>query len=155
MGLDEQAIEAVSNWRFEPATKDGTPVAVQINVEVNFHLFGQSGGTLAEKADAGDAKAQFEFSQMLLSDPDLAKDESKGFAYLEKAAKQGFPKAQFGMGEYLVAHRNDLVSAYLWYSAAQKNRYKDSDKKMKELAGKMTPEQLADVRGRAEGDHPF
>ncbi len=39
LGLDEKAIEAVKTWRFEPARKDGQPVAVQINVEVNFHLY--------------------------------------------------------------------------------------------------------------------
>src|SRR5690242_13834764 len=39
LGLDEKAIEAVKNWKFEPALKDGKPVAVQINVEVNFHLY--------------------------------------------------------------------------------------------------------------------
>jgi len=39
MGLDQKAIEAVRNWRFEPAMKDGKPVAVQINVEVNFRLY--------------------------------------------------------------------------------------------------------------------
>ena len=39
MGLDEKAIEAVRNWKFEPATKDGQPVAVQVNVEVNFRLY--------------------------------------------------------------------------------------------------------------------
>jgi protein TonB len=39
MGLDEKAIEAVRNWKFEPALKDGKPVAVQINVEVNFRLY--------------------------------------------------------------------------------------------------------------------
>jgi TonB family protein len=39
LGLDEKAMEAVKNWRFEPAYKDGKPVAVQINVEVNFHLY--------------------------------------------------------------------------------------------------------------------
>jgi periplasmic protein TonB len=39
LGLDEKAIEAVKNWRFDPAMKDGKPVAVQINVEVNFHLY--------------------------------------------------------------------------------------------------------------------
>jgi len=35
----KRAIEAVRNWRFEPAMKDNKPVAVQINVEVNFHLY--------------------------------------------------------------------------------------------------------------------
>lgn len=39
MGLDQKAMEAVRNWRFEPAMKDGQPVAVQINVEVNFRLY--------------------------------------------------------------------------------------------------------------------
>ena len=39
MGLDEKAIDAVKQWRFEPAMKDGKPVAVQINVEVSFRLY--------------------------------------------------------------------------------------------------------------------
>lgn len=39
MGLDEKALEAVRTWRFEPAKKDGRPVAVQMNIIVNFHLF--------------------------------------------------------------------------------------------------------------------
>jgi TonB family protein len=39
LGLDEKAIEAVRSWRFEPARKDGKPVAVQVNIEVNFHLY--------------------------------------------------------------------------------------------------------------------
>jgi TonB family protein len=39
MGLDEKAIEAVRSWKFEPAKKDGQPVAVQVNVEVNFRLY--------------------------------------------------------------------------------------------------------------------
>lgn len=38
LGLDEKAVEAVSIWKFEPARKDGRPVAVQINVEVTFRL---------------------------------------------------------------------------------------------------------------------
>jgi TonB family protein len=39
MGLDEKAIAAVRTWRFEPAKKDGRPVAVQMNIIVSFHLF--------------------------------------------------------------------------------------------------------------------
>ena len=39
MGLDEKAVEAVRMWRFEPARKDGQPVAVQMNVEVSFRLY--------------------------------------------------------------------------------------------------------------------
>src|SRR6266571_4024110 len=42
MGLDEKAVEAVRQWKFEPAMKDGKPVAVHLNVEVNFSAFGNS-----------------------------------------------------------------------------------------------------------------
>jgi TonB family protein len=39
MGLDEKAIEAVKLWRFDPAKKDGQPVAVPVSVEVSFRLY--------------------------------------------------------------------------------------------------------------------
>ena len=39
MGLDEQAIDAVKQWRFEPAMKDSKAVAVAATIEVNFRLY--------------------------------------------------------------------------------------------------------------------
>ena len=39
LGLDEKALEAVKQWRFEPAKKDGQNVAVLVSVEVAFHLY--------------------------------------------------------------------------------------------------------------------
>jgi protein TonB len=39
MGLDQKAIEAVKVWRFRPATLNGQPVATQIAVQVDFHLY--------------------------------------------------------------------------------------------------------------------
>jgi TonB family protein len=44
MKLDEKAIQAVSQWKFEPAQKGGKPVAVPIEVEVSFYL-DRSGGS--------------------------------------------------------------------------------------------------------------
>ncbi len=37
-GLDQKAVEALEKWKFKPALKDGQPVAVSLNVEVNFNL---------------------------------------------------------------------------------------------------------------------
>jgi protein TonB len=37
-GLDEKAIEAVKTWRFKPSQKNGKPVPVQTNIDVEFHL---------------------------------------------------------------------------------------------------------------------
>ena len=39
LGLDEVAIVAVERYRFSPAMKNGEPVAVELNVEVNFQIF--------------------------------------------------------------------------------------------------------------------
>lgn len=39
MGLDEKALEAIRRYRFKPATKDGKPVPVVMNVRVDFRLF--------------------------------------------------------------------------------------------------------------------
>ena len=38
-GLDQNAVDAVKQWKFTPATKDGEPVPVQIEVSVGFRLY--------------------------------------------------------------------------------------------------------------------
>jgi protein TonB len=38
LGLDEKALEAVSKWRFRPASRGGKPVPAPALVEVHFHL---------------------------------------------------------------------------------------------------------------------
>lgn len=39
IGLDEKAVAAVEKWEFDPATKDGKPVAVLLQVTVTFQLY--------------------------------------------------------------------------------------------------------------------
>lgn len=39
LGLDEEAVRAVQNWRFKPAERGGKPVPVYMTIEVNFHLY--------------------------------------------------------------------------------------------------------------------
>jgi protein TonB len=39
MGLDDKAVEAVKQYKFKPAREGGKPVAVELNVEVNFQIF--------------------------------------------------------------------------------------------------------------------
>jgi protein TonB len=39
LGLDEQAIDAVSHYKFKPAMENGHPVAVEMNVNVDFNIY--------------------------------------------------------------------------------------------------------------------
>jgi protein TonB len=39
MGLDQKAVEAVKQYKFHPAMAGGKPVAVELNIEVNFQIF--------------------------------------------------------------------------------------------------------------------
>ena len=37
-GLDKQSVKTVKAWTFQPATKDGQPVPVRMDVEVTFRI---------------------------------------------------------------------------------------------------------------------
>jgi len=37
-GLDENAVQAVKDWTFKPSTREGRPVRVVVNVEVNYRM---------------------------------------------------------------------------------------------------------------------
>jgi TonB family protein len=37
--MDQKAVDTVRQWRFDPGTRDGKPVAVQLSVEVSFRLY--------------------------------------------------------------------------------------------------------------------
>ena len=39
MGLDEKAVTTVRTWKFHPAMRNNTKVAVRVSVEITFRLF--------------------------------------------------------------------------------------------------------------------
>ena len=39
MGLDEKALESVKQYRFKPATLAGKPVAVRMDISIDFHIY--------------------------------------------------------------------------------------------------------------------
>lgn len=47
-GLDRNCVDAISRWRFEPATQNGKPVSVYYNLTVNFRLAEQVGSVVEE-----------------------------------------------------------------------------------------------------------
>ncbi len=92
MGLDEKAIEAVRQWRFQPATKNGQPVPVMINVEVNFSLYvpGASPSLFSNPASSakppqfpGVDRAKYPLALSVISD--VGSPAAKGYVIRAKA----------------------------------------------------------------------
>jgi len=67
-GLDEEAVKTVQQWKFEPGTYEGKPVAVQIRVEINFRL----GSAESSPAAASTAQAAREEVSNLFVDAQAA-----------------------------------------------------------------------------------
>ncbi|HET6176347.1 MAG TPA: TonB family protein [Candidatus Sulfotelmatobacter sp.] len=94
MGLDEKAVQAMSKWKFEPAHRNGKPVATRLTLNLQFKIFG--GNTekfveLSERARDGDAASEFELAKAFFEGRDIPKDEAQGMALLERAARSGLP----------------------------------------------------------------
>jgi len=166
-GLDQSAVETVSHWRFQPSTKSGIPVSVQINVKVAFRLWDNptvnqgAGGVytglpcaekidshemkdLLKKADKGDPKAQFIIGCACeYGVARQAPDRAQAIDWYRKAAESLIP-AQYFLGEtYLLNF--DYVNAYTWLKLANLNGYKDPHEKLKTVTLILSKEQLSEA----------
>lgn len=87
MGMDQQAVEAVRQWRFEPARIDGKAIATKINIEINFHLPQRAGNepgvSAAEDVDGSKENGSGEAGQFYQSG--LASFRAKDYEAAAKA----------------------------------------------------------------------
>jgi TonB family protein len=154
MGLDEKAIEAVRKWTFEPARRNGRPMMTHLTLSLAFKLVGDDRILLlTDKAKSGDAAAEFELAKAFFAGKAIPKDEDRGLAMLERAARDGLPEAQFQMGERtygIGSNSENYVASYVWYTLAQRGGFELSQAKAEIVAAEMTPEQLADAQKRLE-----
>ncbi len=73
-GLDEKAIETVKHWRFEPARMDGQPVAVMINIEINFRLYDGGFNTLSRLLRLGVNPTEYPLLVQFISSNEQGKE---------------------------------------------------------------------------------
>ena len=88
-GLDESAQATIRQWKFEPGTKDGTPVKVVTMVEVNFRF---PGTWFDSKAERRRTDFNVAVTNLRRRDRNLAEQAAKTIAEL---ARQKYPPAMY------------------------------------------------------------
>jgi TPR repeat protein len=100
--------------------------------------------TLLRKAQAGDAKAQFDLASAFSQGDGVVKDPAKGIEWLKKSALQGYPGAQVVLGYMYqkgIEMEKDPFEAAKWYKKAA--RQGDKDPKHAQTARTHLSEMLA------------
>jgi len=78
-------------------------------------------GTLKERAEKGDAQAQYHLGLMYAEGKGMARDEAEAVHWYRKAAEQGFAPAQNDLGSMYARGRGvkqDYAEALRWYRKA-------------------------------------
>jgi len=84
--------------------------------------------TLRRKAQAGDAKAQFDLASAYSQGTGVAKDTAQGIEWLRKSALKGYPGAQVVLGYMYhkgIEMEKDPSEAAKWYKKAARQGDKD------------------------------
>ena len=110
---------------------------------------------LVEKADAGDASAQYRLGFSYASGIGVEKNPAEAVRWYRKAAQQGLAMAQKNLAELLAGGvARNYVEAYKWYEIAHPNLLNDLARgllsvKRDALARKMKPGEIAEARESA------
>jgi TonB family protein len=140
-GLDEEAVKAVSRWRWKAPVVDGKPVPFVTAVMVNFRL---SGAAYDEKAE----KQRAMFNSLV---PDFSKGRAHPLALqqLERLASEKYPPAMHYLGVMLREGTwvpADATRAERLIEAAAKKEYGPAVYEMakRKLKPESSPDELAD-----------
>jgi len=107
--------------------------------------FGESIAERQKKAEAGDAKAQFNLGVMYATGRGVRKDDKEAAKWYRKAAEQGDAKAQGSLGGMYYfgdGVPKDYASAYAWYKLAAYHGEKFGANMSDRVSKEMTPEQI-------------
>jgi len=98
-GLDERAQEAIAKWRFKPGLKNGNPIKILANVEVNFRFQGAYFDAEAEKR-----RTEYNHSLSLIKGD--SKQKESAVKILQDLTQKKFPPAMYAYGQLLADGKN-------------------------------------------------
>jgi TonB family protein len=129
-GLDDRAVEAVSQWQFEPAKKDGRPVESTTIVPVDFRLFhrwfdpkpeehrtsynlvveaiqshkrdAQTLDTIKDLARQKYPPAMYLYAKLLEAGDGFPQDREQALGLVVEAANQNHPAAMYDAGRMMM-----------------------------------------------------
>lgn len=110
-------------------------------------------------AERGDAKAQYELGELYAYGRGVPTDAAEAAHWYRKSAEQGFREAQLRMGWLFELGRGvnqDFIQAHAWYSIAALAEGNTPETTAAALTGRdelekrMSPEQIAEARKRAQ-----
>ena len=129
-GLDEEAVRAVSSWRFAPATKSGKPIRVFSQASIHFEFPGTW-------TDSG-AERRRTFFNIAVNNLSKGTDKSKAaaIASLEKLVKEKYPRAMALMGHYYVIGENTIKDSPKGLALLEAAAKKGDDYALSELGNR-------------------
>ncbi len=106
----------------------------------------------AQREAALSAEESFEIGWKFQKGIDVPTDYAKAIQWYLKAAEKGSHLAQCNLGSLYESGRGtrtDLVEAYMWYSVSSARGNELSEARLRDLAERMTPQQIVEAQLRA------
>jgi hypothetical protein len=97
-GSDEKGTEAIRKWVFEPGTKNGMPVNILAQIEINFRFPGQAFDSIAEERRTS--------CNASLHNLQISERKAKAQESIRKLADEKYPPAMSLLGEWMVEGRD-------------------------------------------------
>jgi TonB family protein len=98
LGLEQKAIECVQKWRFKPGSKNGSPVAVTVSIEVNFR-FDRSEVSPAQFDKIEGTRTEYNLGVAAFSGREGTPDYGRALEAFRKTAREGYAPAQLALAK--------------------------------------------------------